>query len=272
MTQKSSTKRNGSARNLRIAVPCFAQEIAPCFEAAHHFLFWEYKYGEAARSGGIEAPGSSDGLARIRLLNESRINVLICNGIGETSRKILIAKGCKVVQGIVGPVVDALYAYLAGKIIHDGQERLLSPGPSQPLFADLVQWTIGLFQDHGWETNDEVRPETFAVDIIAEKPCPVCKKPVRLAICCGAHAYRIDAEIREFQRVTASGYNLRVYVHQSLPGVLAKCREYGIALLDPISFSDCANEDNEPCPLAPIRAKVAGHPQLYSAENSDHLN
>ncbi len=260
-------------QEIRIAIPCFGEEIAPCFEAAHHFLFWSYQNKEICRSGDFEAPGPADGLHRIRQLSKSRIDVLICNGISETSRNLLNAKGCKVIQGIVGPISDALYAYLAGKIIHDGTEYRLSAVTPQPRVADMVEWTLELFRHHGWEASSESRPEAFAVDIIAEKPCPVCSKPVRVAICCGAHAYRIDAEIREFQRITAaSGYNLRIYVHQALPGVVAKCREYGIVLLDPESFSDSDGDANALYPLEPIRDKVAGHPHLNTLDKADRLN
>lgn len=267
--QRKQNRYGKKKKPLRIAIPCFGEEVAPSFEAAIHFRIWHSNGGEIFNYVELKTGQNVEALSRIRLLLDSSVDVLICNGIKFATRKLLSVKGCKVIQSIAGPAADALYGYLAGKIIHNGRENHLPPGPSQPHTADLVQWTFELFTSYVWNTTAGSGVETLPVDLIAEKTCPVCKRPVRVAICCGAHAFRVDDEIREFHRVTASGFHNRIYVHQFLPGVANKCAEYGISLLDPITFSKSCNDCLSQCPLPPLCGNIAGHPQLNGSDNSE---
>jgi hypothetical protein len=71
--------------------------------------------------------------------------------------------------------------------------------------------------------------------------CPLCGKPVRVAICCAAHTYRADQEISQFHQATLSGYHARVYISPTQPATWQCCREYGIEPIDPDALEELAD-------------------------------
>ena len=87
------------------------------------------------------------------------------------------------------------------------------------------------FGRHGYSVTGG--PDAFLVDLVAGIKCPVCGRPVNVAICCGAHTYSATQEIVEFHHTTPLEYDARVYVSPANAPVAECCREYGIELLDP---------------------------------------
>jgi len=242
----------------RVVISCFGEEVAPLFNAARRFRYWEMADGEARRYRELtaEEPGA---LLRIRLLREVRAHVLICNGIEQSVRQMLEADGYRVINGVLGSAADALFGFLAGQIAVRPPETS-EPEPVQPHTADLVAWTEQLFRQRGWEIRRVQQKNLYPIDLLATRSCPVCRKGVRVAVCCGAHAYQVDEEIRELNRVSASGYHARVYVHHAVPGVARTCRDFSIELLDPDDFS--AGLGHRAGPLPPLKGRIAGHDQL----------
>ena len=246
-------------RSRRIAVPCFGEEVAPLFGAARRFRIWDIEDGSVVHYR--ELALDDDGpLARTRLMRTIEADVVLANGIESQLRQLLEAENRTVIGKVIGTATDALYGYLAGQI------TAISPDPSSKntglQTADVTAWTEDLLRSTGWKIRVVHEPEIFPVDFIGEKNCPICGKPVRIALCCGAHAYRVDEEIREFHRVTAGGYQARLYVHQAIPTVARTCAEYGIELLPPDRFAALAEGAPEPHDLPPLRGPVAGHPEL----------
>ena len=260
-------KKDHRQTELRIVIPCFGEEVAPRFEAARHFRLWIVEDSKVINYVEIDLEKPPDGFIRIRLMEEHGVNVIVCNGISEPTRQILKAKGCKVVQSVMGSASDALFGFLAEKIVHIGQPNTLRPGPAQPDTADLVEWTISLVRKLGWSVTREYQPESFPVDIVAGLVCPVCGHDIRIAICCGAHAFRVDEEIREFHCVTVSGYHARTYIHQQLPGVVRACKEYGIHLVDPATFSTLETVEAQEGALILLGDRVTGHERLIAKRN-----
>jgi predicted Fe-Mo cluster-binding NifX family protein len=254
--------RMQSERNtLRIAIPCFGEEVAPCFEAAHRFRAWTIENGEVSHYQELEIEDSAEALDRVRRLERLATNVLICNGIGTSYAAFLSGKGCDVVSGVVGPAQDALFGYLVG--CYQAATGSFSGRPHSHT-ADLVSWSTELFARLGWTIRHDVSPYIYPIDFAVVRNCPVCLKPIRAAICCGAHAYRIEDELKEFARVTAGSYHTRVYIHQAHSGLASTCRDYRIELLDPNTFSSFQNESHPPEGVPPLRDAVAGHDQLLS--------
>ena len=248
-------------KRVRISVTCFGEEVAPCFSHARRFRVWEIGCGESMEYHEIKVDESGS-LARIRTLLRYDIDVLICNGIQEQSRRLLESKGCVVIDGVLGTVSDALFGYLAGRIrppSSTNEEDLIGV---QQYTADLVAWTEDLFSNLGWSIEPVVESEPFLIDLIANRTCQVCGKPVRAAVCCGAHTYRIKNEIREFRRHTMVGYNARVYVYHAMPQVIRHCRDFEIELLDPAGF--IASQDGRPGSntLPPLTGSIDEHEQL----------
>lgn len=244
----------------RIAISCFGEEVAPCFDASHRFRYWIIVDDQAVDYREIEVEGA-EGITRVILLTKVGVDVLICNGITERLREILEANGCVVIDGVVGSASDALFGLLAGQIKPIQQKSPLKPHQMQPHTADLVMWTEELFHKLDWEVHKVLQDNLFPIDLLAERKCPLCGKLVRAAICCGAHAYRIEKEILELKRVTAVGYNARIYVHHAIPGVSNTCHDFEIELLDPNDFTNGESNDYYSV-LPPIKGLIAGHDAL----------
>jgi len=243
-----------------IAIPCYGEEVAPCFSASCRFRFW-YIENRQAVDYREEMVETADWISRVRLIRALDARVILCNGIEVSTRRMLEAEGRRVIDGVMGTTTDALFGFLAGRFqyvaLDENDLRAV-----QPHAADTVEWTRELFEAHDWKIRQVVEPESFPVDLIGEKQCPICGKPVWAAICCGAHAYRVDEEIREFKRNTATGYNARVYVHQAFPAIVQACREYEIELIDPSKFIDSMSSTSTGSVLAPLTEKVQGHKKV----------
>ncbi|MFH1862985.1 MAG: NifB/NifX family molybdenum-iron cluster-binding protein [bacterium] len=245
-----------------IAAPCYAEEVAPCFDTASRFRYWEIESGIVVEHRELEVEGS-EGIARVRWLKDLYMDVLICNGISEHLREMIEEYGCLVIYGVVGSASDALFRFLAGRIQPQQPSPPLKPELIQPHTADLVIWTEDLFGELGWQLRRVIQNGLFPIDLLAQRDCPVCGKRVRAAICCGAHAYQIEEEVREFRRITADGYNTRVYVHYALPGVFQTCCDFDIELLDPQDFTDgCLKKQSRKTALPPLRRRIEGHEAL----------
>lgn len=252
--------RNGVTK-IRIAISCFGEEVAPCFDTARRFRYWEIINGEATTYRELVV-GDTEGIARVKLIKRVAAHVLICNGIAERLREMLEAEGCIVIDGVIGSASDALFGFLAGQIKPQPRNHALRPEQMQPHTADLVAWTEDLFQGLGWTVRKVHQDSLFPIDLCVERDCPFCGKPVRAAVCCGAHAYRIDEEIQELKRVTAAGYDARVYIHHAVPGISQLCCDFDIELLDPRDFINGQASDQVRITLPPLKGPIAGHEAL----------
>jgi len=259
LERKNSHTKRGKV--VRIAIACFGEEVAPCFAAVRRFRIWELGPDDQMNCSETVLD-TLGGLARIRLLKQSEVDVLICNGIEGQARQLLETSGCRVVEEITGSVTDALYGYLAGKIPVDTLHRTVETAQLQPHTADLVKWTQELFVSLGWEVEKTAQSEAYPIDLIAVIRCPVCSKPVRTAICCGAHTCRVESEIQEFSHVTAREYHARVYIHHAMPYIVNECRDYEIELLDPVSFTAATVNKSSQNQLPPLRCSIKNHPGL----------
>lgn len=268
MNNNNLQKEQGKV--VRIAISCFGEEIAPCFAATRRFRIWELGPDNKIDCGEliISQPG---GLARIRLLKQSCIDVLICNGIEGQARQLLEASDCRVVEGVIGFATDALYGYLAGKIPVAPLYKTDGTVQLQPHTADLVEWTQELFISLGWTVEKVTHAEAYPIDLKATRLCPVCSRPVRVAICCGAHTYRVESEIQEFSHVTAREYHTRVYVHHALQNIVNKCRDYEIELLDPCSFTTSATSKPNQNQLPPLKCRIKDHDKINIEEPENPL-
>lgn len=217
-----------------VAIPKFHETIAPRFKVAKYFIISVVTGGRVVSSK-IEDCTGCEGFGRIRLLRDKKVNILICNGIKSFYRDLLGASGLTVIPNIALPAGDALAQFLAGELKPEVYGASFTSFSCQIPREDLVCWAKELFESHGYDVTAGPDKAAFPIDLVAEMRCPVCRKPVRVAICCGAHTYRTDQEIKEFHRAAASDYHARVYVHPGTPSIHQCCKEYGIELIDPDS-------------------------------------
>ncbi|MFZ5981408.1 MAG: NifB/NifX family molybdenum-iron cluster-binding protein [Candidatus Zixiibacteriota bacterium] len=242
-----------------VAIPKYNEIVAPCFEVAGTFLLAEIENG---RTEGIkvEQCAGCEGFGRIRFLQDNNVKLLICNGIKNFYKDLLVIAGMTVIKDVSMPVEEALAMYTGGRLREEKQPTPLYYVDSEIPVDDIICWTRDLFRANGYEvvSGEDVAP--FPIDLVARMTCPLCGKPVRVAICCGAHSYRVDQEILTFHRASVSDFHAQVYVHPALPDLKKNCDEFGIELLDPLDETFDKTTDF----MIPIlRNPVSGHEQAF---------
>ncbi len=245
-----------------VAIPKFNDEIAPCFEVAGTFVITAVEQ-ESDFSMRLHKCEGCEGFSRLRFLNERRVEVLICNGIKGFYKDILNNSGIIVIDNISSSVEKALNDYRNGKLKPKSEKSEIYNIDSTIPLDDIICWTKDLFKSNGYKVyrGEELTP--FPIDIIAEMKCPVCGKPVRVAICCGAHSYRVDQELQEFHRVASTDFHARVYVHSAKPEIVKRCEEYGIELIDP--FADtCEIKPAVKSAIPVLKQPARGHEKAWN--------
>jgi predicted Fe-Mo cluster-binding NifX family protein len=194
------------------------------------------------------------------MLRIHQVTALICNGIKGSYKDMLASSGVTVIDKVSSEVDKALELFLKGSLTPEEGPIDNLPEPCTVSHERLVQAARMLFQKYGYRVASGPEPGSFLIDLIAETTCPRCQRPVRVAICCGAHAYSANKEIAEFHHATRSGYNARVYVCPARPSLLQCCREYGIELVDP---DVAAAEKSVPVPdrIPLLKGPVLEHEQ-----------
>ena len=239
-----------------VAIPIYREHVAPCFEVAQKFLIARFEGNQEVSREIVKSSGCT-GFGNLQLLRDQKVSTLICNGIKAFYRDTIVASRIEVIDNISLAVDDVLSGWVSQKLRAGGTVAEDDACPPVPL-PDLVCWTKELFTSHGYKVETRDPSEVFPVDLVAEITCPICERPVRVAICCGAHTYRCSQEIAELSRVSRANYHARVYVRPSSPQVEKCCREYGIELIDP--NAKFAHADHPAADRLPIlQQMVEGH-------------
>ncbi|MFC2150584.1 NifB/NifX family molybdenum-iron cluster-binding protein [Calditrichota bacterium] len=266
---KALTNPDTAYSTVKIAISCFGEEIAPCFAVTRRIRVWAFNPDNRLSCDDLifEETG---GLPRVRKMKQLGVNVLICNGIEGHVRQLLESQGCHVITNVFGSATEALYGYLAGKIPLNPENDDLDPSQLQPHTADLVRWTEELFISFGWTVDQLDKTESYLVDLYASINCPVCDKLVKAAICCGAHAYEIRSEIRDFAHITSRGYHSRVYVHHATSQIVEWCRDYEIELLNPMTFISSFSNPPRRAELPPLKNRIKDHNKINKEQSENN--
>ncbi len=255
---------------MKIAIPTYADNIAPCFEVAGLFALVSTRDNIPVSSKPITCSGK-EGYYRVRLLQVHSVDVLICNGIKSFYRDMLTGSGIMVIRGVSGPAARALAEFLNGDLKAESYDADELSRPCEITHNELVDWTTEYFTACGYHVLPGPGGDAILVDLVAEMSCPLCGKPVRVAICCGAHTYRANLEIREFHHATLSGFNARVYVHPGDPIIATCCREFGIEFIDPKNARP-SGRDQIKQPIPALTGPVHGHEKAFSSNTANESN
>ncbi len=251
----------------KVAVPQFENSVAPRFEAATSFAMVTIEGSEIISSVAVSSTGF-DAFRRLRMLRIHRADALICNGIKASYLDMLSASGITVYPEISMPVKEAIKRLIDGNLKAVGEHLHESPEINARPHDEVVDSARTLFENNGYEVTVGPGRDAFLIDLVAEISCPVCSRPVRVAICCGAHTYRPAQEIAEFRRATSTGYNARVYVCSSQSSVVNCCHEYGIQPFDP--DPDAQIESDQPDTMIPLlKGQIIDH-ERASVENTEN--
>jgi hypothetical protein len=160
-----------------------------------------------------------------------------------------------------GNINDVLGSYLKGQV-QCGQNRADEAAADLSVsHRELVDRAREMFSDHGYHVSDGPGEDAILIDLVAVIPCPICHRPIRVAICCAAHTYRADQEISEFHRATLTGYNARVYISPLCPSIWQSCCEYNIKPIDPdLPPMELKATGGAPVPL--LYGEITGHEKL----------
>ncbi len=112
---------------MKIAVPYRNGMIFPHFGHTREFKIFQTEDGRI-RSAIIAESGDSGHSALAGLLNELKVDTLICGGIGDDAIRALQKNGIEVRPGCHGPADEAALALLAGTLESDPDFRC----PSDP--------------------------------------------------------------------------------------------------------------------------------------------
>lgn len=249
-----------------VAMPKFNELIAPRFETARSFLLTRVKDGRELSSR-VLSSGGCGGFASVRLLRDNRVDTLICSGIRAFYRELLNTSGVAVIDSVDTNLQEALRLFLEGRLVPTESESRVADISVEIPHEDLVCWTRELFESHGYRILTPDLELTFPIDFVAELNCPVCHRVIRVAVCCGAHTYRADQEIREFHHVTRSSYQARVYVYPARLSIRNRCRDYGIQVVDP--DTDNLNQAHvEPGRIPLLDQPISGHERAFISGES----
>ncbi len=241
---------------LSVAIPKYGEEIAPCFESASRFLIAGVD-GKQITSRAIFECTGCEGFDRVRLLKRMNIDWLICDGIKNFYLDLIRSMGIAVMSNVTTGVEEALNLCLLEKLTEGEKKRDVSAEPLKIPYEDMMCWTKDLFRSHGYKVSTAADIAPFPIDLIAEMRCPLCHKPVRVAICCGSHTYRIDQELVIFRRVASTDFHAKVYIYPANPATMQLCQEYGIELIEPGAEIGLTGKKGRNIPL--LRQPVTGH-------------
>ena len=217
---------------MNVAIPKINDTIASCFEAAKQFNIIEIEDGKTLSSKIIDCHGTED-FQRVRILRLYEISLLICNGTNRFYRDQLTSLGINVIPNINGHISTAIKNYLEGNL--QIFEKGINTNKNDRIVShdELIKWTKTLFEENGYSVFLSPYKNSTLIDLHALIKCPVCRKEIKVAICCGAQIYRLDQEIKEFYYSTKTAYQARVYVYLTDPEVEKSCNEYGITFISP---------------------------------------
>lgn len=106
---------------MKIAVPRFGEEVAPCFDYSSNIVVFTIQNKQIINEQEFTL-SSQWTVDRIRLLRDQQVNVLICGGIQDKFEDIVRANGIQVISWVSGKVEDLVHKHLTDKLIPAKQE------------------------------------------------------------------------------------------------------------------------------------------------------
>lgn len=248
---------------MKISMPVYCGEIAPCFEAAEHFNVYDVSPKRALLSKQLECTQESP-MLRVRILKAENIELLICGGISNFYRDILEADGLIVISEVAGKTEEVLEEFLNLNHIMGNFRVSKSPERCGKPLSEITSWVSSLLTENSYKIIERDLDAVFPVDISGRIDCPVCGKEIRIAVCCGSHTYSAEKEIKELYFVASGKYDALIYVHQTTPDIKRICSDYNIELLDPYAhFRSGTDNTNFNSRIPLINNSFSGHERAF---------
>lgn len=113
----------------KIAIPRFAESIAPCFGYSTTIAMFTVVDGQVSGQSDFTLR-SEHALDRVRLLRDQGVDTLICGGLQDRVQDLITATGIRVISWVDGNVEDLLRAYLDGRL--QAPAGTPQPAPRRP--------------------------------------------------------------------------------------------------------------------------------------------
>ena len=209
-------------KTMKIAVPMFEDEIAPCFEAAAHFSIYEILDKKIISTGYLDCIDDSP-IAKVKLMQTQYVELIICSGIKKTTKEILEDFSIIVIDGIIGQISGALTSFIHLSIITNSFNYKTFKENFAKTLPEMKSNIADFFRKNSFEVYSGENFAPFPVDLIAFTRCPVCNQRISTAICIGAHTFSPEKEISEFYFVAFRNFDVLIYVHENTPEIKRIC-------------------------------------------------
>jgi predicted Fe-Mo cluster-binding NifX family protein len=113
---------NGWEVQVKVAIPRFGEDVAPCFEYSATIAIFTIRRRKIVDQIDFTLQ-SHEALDRLRLLQDQQVDTLICGGVQDFFEDLVLAKGIKVISWVSGGVDDLLDRFIQGRLV-PGSGRL----------------------------------------------------------------------------------------------------------------------------------------------------
>jgi len=100
---------------VKVAIPHFREEVAPCFEYSANIAIFTLRGGKVVEQTDFSLQ-SSEAFDRIRLLRDQRVGTLICGGVQASFEDMLRASNIDVISWVSGNIYDLLEFFARGRL------------------------------------------------------------------------------------------------------------------------------------------------------------
>jgi predicted Fe-Mo cluster-binding NifX family protein len=107
-----------------IAIPIWEGRVSPVFDVAQRLALTTIESGAVINTAEMPLP-SQDVMARVKLLAERKVDVLLCGAISGCVLGMLEESSIRVVPYVCGPVEQVIDAFLKNRLARSG---LVMPG------------------------------------------------------------------------------------------------------------------------------------------------
>ena len=101
---------------MRVAIPRFGEQVAPCFGYAATITIFTIGKGKVLDEVDF-CLQSNDILDRFRLLRDQQVGTLICGGLEESLADLLQANDVRIISWVSGRVDVLLERFLRGELV-----------------------------------------------------------------------------------------------------------------------------------------------------------
>jgi predicted Fe-Mo cluster-binding NifX family protein len=119
---------------MKVAMPHYKDEIAPCFEATANITIFTIRQNRVIDRTCFNLQ-SREALDRVRLLRDQEVTTLICGGLQSAFEDLLRASGIRVFSWVSGGMDDLLNLFLEGQLV-SGAELQSAARPHGPNFPN----------------------------------------------------------------------------------------------------------------------------------------